>query len=102
MAPSDRTQFAPNSPAARDIAYYLHPFTNPTVHEENGPFIVNEGKGIYVYDEQGNEYIEGMSGLWCTSSASAKSGLQRSPTNKCSACHTFRGSRTALTRLPST
>jgi len=67
MAPSDRTQFAPNSPAARDIAYYLHPFTNPKVHEENGPFIVNEGKGIYVYDDQGKEYIEGMAGLWCTS-----------------------------------
>ncbi|MEK9900139.1 MAG: aminotransferase [Rhodospirillaceae bacterium] len=67
MAPSDRTQFAPNSPAARDIAYYLHPFTNPKVHEQNGPFIVNEGKGIYVYDDQGKEYIEGMAGLWCTS-----------------------------------
>jgi 4-aminobutyrate--pyruvate transaminase len=67
MAPSDRTQFAPNSAAARDIAYYLHPFTNPKAHEENGPFIINEGKGIYVYDDQGKEYIEGMAGLWCTS-----------------------------------
>ena len=54
MAPSDRTRFAPNSPAARDIEYYLHPFTNLKAHEENGPLIVNEGKGIYVYDDQGN------------------------------------------------
>ena len=67
MAPSDRTRFAPNSPAARDIEYYLHPFTNLKLHEENGPLIVNEGKGIYVYDDQGNEIIEGMAGLWCTS-----------------------------------
>ena len=67
MAPSDRTGFAPNSAAARDIEYYLHPFTNLKAHEENGPLIVNEGKGIYVYDDQGNEIIEGMSGLWCTS-----------------------------------
>jgi 4-aminobutyrate--pyruvate transaminase len=67
MAPSDRTQFAPNSPAARDIAYYLHPFTNAKAHEANGPFIVNKGKGIYVYDDQGRKYIEGMAGLWCTS-----------------------------------
>ena len=67
MAPSDRTGFAPNSAAARDIEYYLHPFTNMKAHEENGPLIVNEGKGIYVYDDQGNEIIEGMSGLWCTS-----------------------------------
>ena len=67
MAPSDRTRFAPNSAAARDIEYYLHPFTNLKAHEENGPLIVNEGKGVYVYDDQGNEIIEGMAGLWCTS-----------------------------------
>jgi 4-aminobutyrate--pyruvate transaminase len=36
-------------------------------HEAAGPFIVNEGKGIFVYDDQGKEYIEGMAGLWCTS-----------------------------------
>jgi 4-aminobutyrate---pyruvate transaminase len=67
MAPSDRTGFAPNSSAARDIAYYVHPFTNMKAHEDSGPFIVNEGKGIFVYDDQGKEYIEGMAGLWCTS-----------------------------------
>jgi len=67
MAPSDRTRFAPNSAAARDIAYYLHRYTNIKAHEENGPLIINSGKGIYVYDDQGTEYIEGMAGLWCTS-----------------------------------
>ena len=67
MAPSDRTQFAPNSAAARDIAYYLHPYTNIKAHEENGPLIINSGKGVYVYDDNGKEYIEGMAGLWCTS-----------------------------------
>ncbi|MEK9660495.1 MAG: aminotransferase [Alphaproteobacteria bacterium] len=67
MAPSDRTGFAPNSAAARDIAYYVHPYTNMKAHEDAGPFIINEGKGIYVYDDQGKEYIEGMAGLWCTS-----------------------------------
>jgi 4-aminobutyrate--pyruvate transaminase len=67
MAPSDRTRFAPNSAAARDIAYYLHPYTNLKVHEENGPLIINSGKGVFVYDDQGKEYIEGMAGLWCTS-----------------------------------
>jgi 4-aminobutyrate--pyruvate transaminase len=67
MAPSDRTRFAPNSAAARDIAYYLHPYTNLKAHEENGPLIINSGKGVFVYDDQGTEYIEGMAGLWCTS-----------------------------------
>jgi 4-aminobutyrate--pyruvate transaminase len=54
----------PNSPAARDIAYTLHPYTNARKHEERGPMLIDRGKGIYVYDDQGKEYIEGLSGLW--------------------------------------
>ena len=56
----------PNSARARDIAYFLHPYSNLKLHEEQGPLVITEGKGIYVYDEDGNEYIEGLAGLWCT------------------------------------
>ena len=28
---------------------------------------VDRGDGIYVYDTDGNEYLEGLAGLWCTS-----------------------------------
>ncbi|MBT3788357.1 MAG: aspartate aminotransferase family protein [Alphaproteobacteria bacterium] len=55
-----------NSPAARDIASVLHPYTNLAVHREKGPMIIERGKGIYVYDDSGKEYIEGLAGLWCT------------------------------------
>lgn len=54
----------PNSPAARDVAYSLHPYTNARKHEERGPMIIERGKGVYVYDDQGKEYLEGLSGLW--------------------------------------
>ena len=57
----------PNSAAARDIAYQLHPYTNARKHEETGPLIIERGEGIHVYDDQGKRYIEGLSGLWCTS-----------------------------------
>ncbi len=56
-----------NSTAARDIASYLHSYTNLKKHETEGPLVINSGKGIFVSDESGKEYIEGMSGLWCTS-----------------------------------
>ncbi|MBT6273979.1 MAG: aminotransferase class III-fold pyridoxal phosphate-dependent enzyme [Chromatiales bacterium] len=56
-----------NSPHARDIASILHPMTNPGKHEKDGPLILEEGRGIYVTDLEGHEYIEGMAGLWCTS-----------------------------------
>ncbi|MEM1198881.1 MAG: aminotransferase [Pseudomonadota bacterium] len=53
--------------AVRDIETVIHPYTNLAVHREEGPFILEEGKGIYVYDDKGKPYIEGLSGLWCTS-----------------------------------
>lgn len=56
---------APNSIAARDIAHVMHPYTNLVRHETAGPLVIESGKGIYVYDDQGREYIEGMAGLWC-------------------------------------
>ena len=55
-----------NSARARDIAYYLHPYTNLKVHEKEGPLVITKGKGIYVYDKNGKAYIEGLAGLWCT------------------------------------
>lgn len=55
----------PNSTAARDIAHVLHPYTNLVKHEAVGPLVIERGKGIYVYDDQDREYIEGMAGLWC-------------------------------------
>ena len=57
----------PNSTAARDVAYQLHPYTNARKHEAEGPLIIERGEGIHVFDEQGKSYIEGMAGLWCTS-----------------------------------
>lgn len=56
-----------NSPSARDIASVIHPYTNLSKHRETGPLVITRGKGVYVYDEDGREYIEGMAGLWCAS-----------------------------------
>ena len=54
----------PNSLAARDIAYYFHPATNARRHEKVGPMMIERGEGIYVFDDQGKQYIEGLAGLW--------------------------------------
>jgi 4-aminobutyrate--pyruvate transaminase len=56
--------FRGNSNAARDIAHHLHPFTNFKKHEANGPLTIVRGRGVYVVDDDGKEYIEGMAGLW--------------------------------------
>jgi 4-aminobutyrate--pyruvate transaminase len=57
----------PNSLHALDIASVLHPQSNLRKHLEQGPTIISKGKGIYVYDEDGREYLEAAAGLWCAS-----------------------------------
>ncbi len=57
----------PNSWSARDIASLVHPYTNLKVHESEGPTVIVRGKGVFVYDENGKEYIEGLASLWCAS-----------------------------------
>ena len=47
-----------------DSEYVLHPYTDARAHQEFGGVTIVKGQGIYVYDEQGKEYIEGLSGLW--------------------------------------
>ena len=53
--------------AHRDIETVIHPYTNLALHREIGPLVLEEARGIHIYDNQGKEYIEGLAGLWCTS-----------------------------------
>ena len=51
----------------KDIAHTLHPYTNLVLHEEQGPLVMTRGEGIYLWDDHGNRYLEGLAGLWCVS-----------------------------------
>ncbi|WP_342640042.1 aspartate aminotransferase family protein [Rhodoligotrophos ferricapiens] len=53
-----------NSLVAADIATTLHPYTDARAHEQKGPVVIDRGEGIYVYDQAGKKYIEGLAGLW--------------------------------------
>ncbi|MDO6461829.1 aminotransferase [Granulosicoccaceae sp. 1_MG-2023] len=40
----------------------------PTTNLQSGASMyIERGEGVYVYDADGRQYLEGMSGLWCTS-----------------------------------
>jgi len=54
----------PNSVASRDVAYVLHPNTDAHAHERLGPTVMTRGRGVFVVDEEGREYLEAMGGLW--------------------------------------
>lgn len=55
----------PNSLHALDRQSLIHPYTNLAVHQEVGPHVITGGEGIYVVDDQGKRYIEGLAGLFC-------------------------------------
>jgi 4-aminobutyrate--pyruvate transaminase len=38
-----------NSLQARDVAYYLHPFTDLVAHEAEGPHVIVRGDGIELH-----------------------------------------------------
>ena len=42
----------------------IYPTTNLKAVEQ---LTIARGEGIYVYDNQGNKYLEGLAGLWCSS-----------------------------------
>jgi 4-aminobutyrate--pyruvate transaminase len=52
---------------AADIASQIHPHTNLRAFEQQGAMIMAGGEGVWVYDDAGKKYLEGMSGLWCVS-----------------------------------
>lgn len=57
----------PNSIEARDVVHVMHPYTNAAAHERDGGMVMSHGEGIYVFDTDGNRYIEGLGGLFCAS-----------------------------------
>src|SRR5262245_39963037 len=34
--------------------------------EEKGALMIERGEGVYVWENQGKQYIEGLAGLWST------------------------------------
>ncbi|MFH1386203.1 MAG: adenosylmethionine--8-amino-7-oxononanoate transaminase [bacterium] len=49
-----------------DKEYVWHPFTQMKTWVTNKPLIIERGDGVYLYDTDGNKYIDGVSSLWVT------------------------------------
>src|ERR1700751_2679681 len=57
----------PNSASRGDRDFILHPMTELNRHLEEGPLVIERGDGVFVEDDDGRRYIEGVSGLWSIS-----------------------------------
>ncbi len=45
------------------MTHLIYPTTNFKAIEQ---ITIERGEGCYVWDNQGNKYLEGLAGLWCT------------------------------------
>jgi len=48
-----------------DMAHHIHPFTDFATFNQEGSMVMTEADGAYVYDGEGNRYLDGIAGLWC-------------------------------------
>jgi adenosylmethionine---8-amino-7-oxononanoate aminotransferase len=48
-----------------DKRYVWHPFTPMRLWLDGDPLVIDRGEGVYLYDTDGNRYIDGVSSLWC-------------------------------------
>src|SRR5215204_5483326 len=48
----------------KDKAHLLHPVSNLKDMRANGPLILAQGEGVYLWDTEGKQYIDAFAGLW--------------------------------------
>ena len=58
-----------------DVDNYLHPFTNYLELQQNKAAIITRGEGCYVWDNDGNRYLDGLAGLACVNIGYGRSEL---------------------------
>ncbi len=50
---------------AADAAHFLHPFTDFQGLARKGSRIITRAENIYLWDSEGHQILDAMSGLWC-------------------------------------
>ncbi len=62
---------------AIDAAHHIHPFTDGAELAAKGARVITKAKGVFLTDSEGNEILDGMSGLWCVSIGYGREELAR-------------------------
>lgn len=58
-----------------DSAHYLHPFTDHGALRTRGARVIVRAEGIHVWDSDGKQLLDGMSGLWCVNVGYGRAGI---------------------------
>ncbi len=49
----------------RDREHHFHPFTDFKALGAKGTRVITRGEGVYIWDHEGRQLLDGMAGLWC-------------------------------------
>ena len=60
---------------ALDAEHYLHPFTDHKDLGKTRSRIITRADGVYIYDAEGRQILDGMSGLWCVNAGYGRQEL---------------------------
>ncbi|MGI9263909.1 MAG: aspartate aminotransferase family protein [Gammaproteobacteria bacterium] len=59
----------------KDHRHYLHPFTDHKELGTRGSHIITRAEGVYIWDSEGRQILDGMAGLWCVNVGYGRSDL---------------------------
>lgn len=60
-----------------DRASLLHPFTSIAEHQRNDGLLIARGRGAYLEDIDGKQYLDGAAGLWCVNIGHGREEITR-------------------------
>ena len=45
--------------------HHWHPMAEPKQAEQSSPLVFERAEGVYIYETEGNRYLDSQGGLWC-------------------------------------
>ena len=66
----------------RDLNHVWHPCSQMKDYEDFPPIVIKSGKGIYLYDENGKQYLDAVSSWWVNLFGHANERISRALANQ--------------------
>ncbi|MGA1599046.1 MAG: aspartate aminotransferase family protein [bacterium] len=60
-----------------DTQHFMHPFTDTKEMGQKGTRVITRAEGVYLWDSEGKQVIDGMAGLWCVNVGYGREELAR-------------------------
>ena len=63
-----------------DRQHLIHPVSNYRAHERSGAIVLESGRGAWLRDVDGREYLDAFAGLWCVNVGYGQQSVVRAAT----------------------